>query len=171
MERDMFLVGYDPSGNELWLKGTGGAGRDDALGIALDGADDIYVTGFFGGPHADFAPADTLFHHDSFPSDIGDFFIAKTGAGKNGINAVGFSDGNITLYPNPSAGIFYLDIPLAANLPGAVTIYNSLGQLVHQSAITGTRSVIDLSGNAEGIYYWSVLQAGKICASGKLSVQ
>ncbi len=47
---DVFVVKYDPSGNAVWAKGSGGTGDNWGRGICLDGAGDVFVTGLFGSP-------------------------------------------------------------------------------------------------------------------------
>ncbi len=42
---DAILVKYDSSGNQLWGKQFGGSGTDDAMGLAVDGSGNAYVTG------------------------------------------------------------------------------------------------------------------------------
>ncbi|MCH8044429.1 MAG: SBBP repeat-containing protein [Planctomycetes bacterium] len=43
---DGFVVKLNPSGEHLWSTFLGGSERDSGLGIALDAADNIFVTGF-----------------------------------------------------------------------------------------------------------------------------
>jgi len=42
-----FLVRYDAAGNHLWNTRYGGAGADDSHSVAVDGAGNAFVTGFF----------------------------------------------------------------------------------------------------------------------------
>lgn len=44
---DIFIVKYRPDGTVVWAKHAGGSGSDDGSGIALDAAENIYVTGNF----------------------------------------------------------------------------------------------------------------------------
>jgi hypothetical protein len=41
---DVFVVKYDPSGNELWAKRFGNTGSEYGYGISIDGAGNCYVT-------------------------------------------------------------------------------------------------------------------------------
>ncbi|MDD4309823.1 MAG: SBBP repeat-containing protein, partial [Candidatus Cloacimonetes bacterium] len=50
---DIFAVKLDPSGNLLWVVRAGGIGYDRGIGIAVDGAGNAYLTGWFYGT-ADF---------------------------------------------------------------------------------------------------------------------
>ena len=70
--REMFVAKYDASGNHMWSKRFGSSQNDVALGVAVDGADNVVVTGSFagGGP--------VSFGGSSFTSaGQGDMFIAK----------------------------------------------------------------------------------------------
>jgi hypothetical protein len=44
---DMYLVKYDVSGNVLWAKSAGGTQDDAGVGVALDGAGNVFVCGSF----------------------------------------------------------------------------------------------------------------------------
>lgn len=44
---DIFLVKYNPDGEEIWAKQTGGKGEEHARALKLDEHDNIYVTGEF----------------------------------------------------------------------------------------------------------------------------
>jgi hypothetical protein len=44
---DIFLARYDPDGNLLWATNAGGAGNDQALGVAVGEGTNIFVTGIF----------------------------------------------------------------------------------------------------------------------------
>lgn len=54
---DIFTVKYDPSGNALWAKSAGGAYGEEGLGIATDGNNNVYVTGYFYGYSITFGPS------------------------------------------------------------------------------------------------------------------
>ncbi len=45
---DGFLAKYDKDGHFLWAKNMGGAGYDYSNGVAVDGSDNVYVTGYMG---------------------------------------------------------------------------------------------------------------------------
>lgn len=44
---DIFLVKYNPAGNVLWAKSTGGTNNEEPYSIALDNSRNIYVGGLF----------------------------------------------------------------------------------------------------------------------------
>ncbi len=54
---DAFIAKYDVNGNHLWTKSIGGSGsRDEAYGIAVDAAGNVYITGRFNSTSIDFNP-------------------------------------------------------------------------------------------------------------------
>lgn len=66
---DVFVSKLDANGNFVWAKQTGGAGTDVAYGLALDNAQNIYITGNFAGT-ADFDPGAGVSTMTSTGSDI-----------------------------------------------------------------------------------------------------
>jgi len=48
-DKDVWLASYSPAGTLRWAQGVGSAGRDEALGIALDSSGEISVVGVFNG--------------------------------------------------------------------------------------------------------------------------
>ncbi|MBP6696611.1 MAG: SBBP repeat-containing protein [Flavobacteriales bacterium] len=46
-EWDIFLAKYDPNGDLRWSKGIGGSQADNGESIAIDAANDVYLTGYF----------------------------------------------------------------------------------------------------------------------------
>ena len=48
LTNDILLVKYDPTGNVVWAKSVGGPGSDEAYGITVTPAGDIYIAGVFG---------------------------------------------------------------------------------------------------------------------------
>ena len=78
--RDIFVVKLDASGNLLWAKNMGGAGRDESTTIAVDGSGNVYTTGFFEGT-ADFDPNAGTANLTS--AGAGDIFISKLDASGN----------------------------------------------------------------------------------------
>lgn len=86
--------------------------------------------------------------------------ILVTVAACTGIEELDGSEGTVLLYPNPNRGLFNLvvDIPGAEN--AQVEIINAQGKAVYNTNINnavGYKEVIDLSGNASGIYYVRVI--------------
>ncbi len=70
----------------------------------------------------------------------------------------------ITLYPNPSKGIFTLKASEAG--PSEIFIYNSLGEMIYQSEMNSRQLQIALIAKARGIYFYKVILADKKFSSG-----
>ena len=86
--------------------------------------------------------------------------ILVTVAACTGIEELDGNDGTVLLYPNPNRGLFNLvvDIPGAEN--AQIEIINTQGRTVYNATIKNAiayKEVIDLSGNASGIYYVRVI--------------
>lgn len=47
---DIYLVKYDPNGNVIWAKSSGGSDNEVAEAIVVDANGDIYITGYFQSP-------------------------------------------------------------------------------------------------------------------------
>ncbi|MAG56193.1 MAG: hypothetical protein CMJ83_07885 [Planctomycetes bacterium] len=95
---DIFVSKLDSSGNFVWAKQMGGATVDRGTGIAVDGAGDVYTTGFFQGT-ADFDPGGGVFNLTS-PASSQDIFVSKLDSSGNfvwakqmGSASVGFGQG------------------------------------------------------------------------------
>ncbi|MCH8890811.1 MAG: hypothetical protein IH827_07025, partial [Myxococcales bacterium] len=58
---DVFVQKLDTAGNPVWAVGMGGTGTDQGLGVAVDGAGNVYTSGFFQGT-ADFDPGPGTFN-------------------------------------------------------------------------------------------------------------
>ncbi len=54
--RDLFLAKLSPAGVWLWARRAGGAGGEEARGVAVDEAGDIHLTGWCSSSPADFGP-------------------------------------------------------------------------------------------------------------------
>ncbi|MBL7938364.1 MAG: hypothetical protein JNL43_03300 [Flavobacteriales bacterium] len=53
-EYDVFVVKYDSDGTPLWAAQGGGDNSESAKGITIDAAGNVYITGYFVSPTADF---------------------------------------------------------------------------------------------------------------------
>ena len=66
---------------------------------------------------------------------------------------------NIKIYPNPSNGIFNIEINNAENNKYFIKVFDVLGSVIYHKEINDTHSIkqqIDLSAYAKGIYFLSV---------------
>ncbi len=155
-----FVATYDPNGNILCatylINGGGGvtALAADPFGNAAV-VGNFIITPFIVG-------SDTLVltsHQETF--------VSKYRCDNNvGIHEIGNGE-NISIYPNPSNGIFTLN---SQSAKGEIYIYNLLGEVIYKSKMNSSVSRIDLSEHANGIYFVRVISGSEIY-SGKLLKQ
>jgi len=74
---DVFLAKYDAGGNYLWAKNMGGTGADLGYSVAVDGSDNVYVTGYFISGSANFDPGGTGGAGTLTTAGSNDAFLAK----------------------------------------------------------------------------------------------
>jgi uncharacterized protein (DUF2249 family) len=70
---DVFVWKLDAAGNFLWAREFGGTNSDEANAVAIDGSDNIYVTGYFSGT-VDFDPSAAIYNLSAVNSTA---FISK----------------------------------------------------------------------------------------------
>lgn len=86
-----------------------------------------------------------------------------------GINEEAFAAGTIKVFPNPAADEAYVLVKdVTAEM---IKFFNVAGQEIRVSRLNGMLSAVSLSGMAEGIYFYSVLdENGKVLSGGKLVI-
>lgn len=146
----MFLIKYDNDGNQLWAKGGDRCNYDEALSIAIDPIDNIYLTGTFSGQQllldgVLMQPNDHLQPHA---------FLAKYSGAKTGINSTGYSR-DIIVYPNPAVNKDNIIVAFPERTFTQMDIYNYLGQRLNESTIleTETSKTIGMNNLAPGNYF------------------
>jgi hypothetical protein len=74
------------------------------------------------------------------------------------------SNADIKIYPNPTAGIFTLEISHNEGLPETIVeIYGIMGDLIRKVEVSGAgQHQFDLSGQARGVYMVRMLHGDKI---------
>ena len=84
-----------------------------------------------------------------------------------GISENTFANANISVYPNPSTGVFTLDNRgYAKNI--SVKIYNALGMYLNEQSVLFGTNTIDLSNYPTGIYTLLLMEENRLKASIKL---
>lgn len=102
---------------------------------------------------------------------LGQYFISGTvpGGASTGVNEA-MNNHTVNVFPNPSSGVFTIDLPLEGNNETSIVVLNNLGQPVLTSSENNTGNIhkqIDLSGYASGIYC-IVVRAGNDAWKGKM---
>ncbi len=67
--------------------------------------------------------------------------------------------GQLFVFPNPNNGMFEIQVSQFGS--GSALIYNTLGSLVKQAALTGNITVIDLTDHAAGVYLLQVREGNR----------
>lgn len=90
--------------------------------------------------------------NDPYPTNFasGGFDLAGIGVinNKNSVSVFNYNELVVSIYPNPCRNFIYIHAN-GCNL----SIYNSLGQKLHQQQLTENTSKIDMSKYREGIYF------------------
>lgn len=81
----------------------------------------------------------------------------------------GVVDYNISIYPNPSTGIFHIE--LKSNVNSTLTISNVLGTTFLEKKISGSTETIDMSAAPSGVYFYQVINQNGSISSGKLIIE
>ncbi|HLG03194.1 MAG TPA: T9SS type A sorting domain-containing protein [Bacteroidia bacterium] len=98
----------------------------------------------------------------------GSYFTSTTPVQVNGLCAMptsaeeNISSAGISVFPNPTTGIFYLSTGDEINPGSSFAIYNLCGQIVYRSEINKKEIEIDLSALAKGFYLFRVQNGGII---------
>ena len=116
----------------LWAKSAGGTSYDYGNSCSTDANGNIIATGFFYSPTITFGTT-TLTNADN-TGNIADMFIVKLN-GVSGIEESAFGGENVSVYPNPSTGMFSIVAPSLKGEKSSIEIYNVLGEKVFQSII------------------------------------
>jgi hypothetical protein len=77
----------------------------------------------------------------------------------NGCSAVGIGEIAITtvsMHPNPSNGLFNIDIDLSSFKGLSIEIYNTTGQLILQKTLAENVTQVDLTKHSKGMYFIKV---------------
>jgi hypothetical protein len=156
----IFIVKYDPPGNVIWAKSTGGSGQDNGLGISIDANGNPYVVGIF---------TDTVAFRTDTLTDITsafNIFVAKLA---NPIDTVTKKQTNkLTIYPNPSNGNFYFS---GVQSGYTIEVYDVLGERIYSAQANSDKYAVSLSGQAKGMYIYKVSDNAGAVQQGKMVVE
>ena len=143
---DVFLAKYAPDGTFLWAKNMGGTGTDQGAGVATDGDNNVYITGYFNSPTASFPGTLTAINgtYDVFVAKYdssGNYLWGRNQGGTSTDLAAGIAvDGNDNVY---ITGTF-----------GATADFNTGGTLGQLKNIGGP-DVFLAKYDRNGTYLWA----------------
>lgn len=81
-----------------------------------------------------------------------------------------YNSNSISIFPNPSNGIITININSLNLLSPQIEIKNTLGELVHKSAINNSKTIIDLKDKPNGIYYVNFIQDNEVIKYEKIAI-
>lgn len=140
-----FTVKYSGNGNAVWV--MWGVGGSEPKSIALDGNNNVFITGSFSGSKLQFSSGTTL-NNSAFISGSTNMFIAKydssgTFQWANGTNAIDFEYGNsVAIDANGNAFVTGTFVTSPTNIGAGISLtslggqdafvikYNSLGTAI-----------------------------------------
>ncbi len=149
---DIFVAKYNPNLSFGWAKNMGGNGTDWGYAIALDGNDNVCLTGQFT-DQCDFDPNVGTANLTSLGEN--DIYVTKLSLpAVSQDNALSVAD--FSVYPNPTSGVLRINATKASLL----SIVNAMGQemgRIHADA----QASVDVSNFDAGIYFVVDMETGK----------
>lgn len=168
----MFMVVFDTSGHIIEHVQLA-SGGDDFCGLATDNHSNLFFCG-------DYFAIDTfVIGNDTLRATSSEnFFIAKytTGLPTSIFKLNNLNNTKPLLYPNPSTGIFTIELQNANNELFHLNISNLLGQNIYNKALLyynngSIQQQIDLSYLPKGIYIYKLYSNTEITGTGKILIQ
>jgi hypothetical protein len=156
---DIMVGKYDKSGNCKWFKTAGGINDETATAMCTDVNGNCYVMGLYNRLGAS-AYSDTVTFDNIKLSNHGNWeqlFVAKLGMNPLILEVplVLSMDVKFRLYPNPTAGLFTLQ--LSELKEAKILVCDALGRCIFtKDCRNESQSQINLSGQPKGIYFVQV---------------
>ncbi len=163
----MFILKLDSSGNSIWAQNIGQNGYAFGNSLSLRANGDLYSTGKFG-KTADFDPGSDAFNLFDNNSS-GDIFVLKLSQPTAGM-VENDNTTNIKIYPNPTNNSVNIDIQKQIDKVN-IEIYNSIGELIAKQSLVKGQNIIELSNQANGLYFIKVISENKIIATPRIIKQ
>ncbi|MBW6513259.1 MAG: hypothetical protein K0B87_00665 [Candidatus Syntrophosphaera sp.] len=139
---DIFVIKLTPAGVVEWARRAGGEGNDQAISLAIDSTDAVYVTGAFR-ETADFGPLNLS------SAGVSDIFVTKLGSAGAWLGAMraGGTEGDVGLS-------IAVESPSAIYVSGAFVGTANFGS--HELTSHGLADVFVSKLNSEGNWLWAM---------------
>jgi hypothetical protein len=161
---DLFVVKYNTAGTALWAKNLVASTGAKGNGIALDAANNCYLTGFYEDVTLQF---DNITLTNAGNQGIRDIFVGKIG----NTSTVGLSENNklndVTVFPNPTTGRITIALNSASKVD--IEILNIVGEIIYK-ATAKQMLTVDLTAQAKGIYFVKVTEGNRIVTNRKIII-
>ncbi len=161
---DIFMSKLDASGNYVWAAKIGETNNDVGNSVTVNSAGNVYIAGSYKGI-MDFDPGAGTTEYFTNGNSV-DLFVLKLGQSLTGINE-NAATSDFSFYPNPTHNEFSIVTSKPLNNE-TIEIYNSIGTLVYSKKSSGTKNVLDLTGQPGGLYFVNVISNGQIVAARKI---
>jgi hypothetical protein len=161
---DMFLIGFDSSGNRVRSLQFGSQGSDAAAGVAIDESGDIYVTGSSYGSYggiskgnadvvaAKFSPTGTLRWSAQFGSAGNDAALGAPAVAMGNLYVAGYTDGTLGASAYGLRDLFLQKVDAATGRPVWVRQYGTAAEDVGTGVALDDVGDVFLSGYTAGAF-------------------
>ncbi len=144
---EVFIAKYFAEGDEVWTQIGGGAGNDFGNAIAVNSAGEVVVAGYYN--------LYGYFGQYTLPlAQQQDIFVTKLG---NNVGMYEQHAGSFArIYPNPSAGEFFMEADFGKNNPVTLTVTDIRGRIIYAASEKPVGNKIKIRLNPEtanGIYF------------------
>jgi hypothetical protein len=145
---DVYVCKYDQNGKFIWVKGIGDVNTQTSKFIDLDTANNIYLTGsFYTSILFEGSPINAAGQEDVFLAKYADPFVITD------MKTHPDAGEKISLYPNPSSGVFAVSLPDVPDEHAIIAIYNLLGKVCIQKQPGPDHILsVDMAAFPDGIY-------------------
>ena len=144
-DTDLFVAKYDENGNILWAKNAADTNPDIANSITLDGAGNIYQTGYFSGQSITFGTItrmntsyESAFITKYDPNGEAIWVINSQGKGWPKAQSIAVSNGNIYIVGN------YMALPVF----GSDTLTANVGMFIAKCGLTDPTGVKEMDNSS-----------------------
>lgn len=145
---DVFVAKLDSRGNFLWAKLAGGVGEDSGNSIAVDGAGNVYLAGYFSGT-ATFGgiplPSSDGYHIDAFVTKLGMLSTPPVITSAPKITATLGQDFSYQITANNAPTSFN-----ATNVPAGLSVNTTNGLISGIPTAVGTSTIMLAAANGIG---------------------